>query len=350
MADILNLNANVDHKRNLINSPKTENKKKSLHQISFLRAIASISVCVFHLSYGNTSFLVKSNFILKTFSYGYLGVQVFFILSGFIICYSLPPNYQLKNFFSFLKKRLIRVEPPYLLSIFLTLGVAYISAFVTNNLVEFSWKNLLYHIGYLNSFTKSPYINPVYWTLGIEFQFYTLIGLLFPLMKKSVYFLILIITSLLLLNLMKFSDGNLIFAHTPFFCAGIISYFISCSIQYPKWILICLLVVTLLTITLNRPEVIYVSFFAICILALPFRYNTFVQFFSNISYSLYLIHVPIGGRIINLSLRFVKTDNQKYLAIATAFITSIIAAYLFYLVVEKPAIKWSKKIRYFCAN
>lgn len=344
MTDVLNLN--VDNKRKLVNFIEIVHKKTSLTQISFLRAIASISVCLFHLACGNPSFISKSNLIIKTLGYGYLGVQVFFILSGFIICYSFPPEYQLKNFFSFFKKRLVRVEPPYLLSILLTLSVAYIAALITKNPVAFSWKNIFYHIGYLNSFTKTAYINPVYWTLGIEFQFYILIGLLFPLVKRSVYFLTLFIIGLLLLNFMQVDNGNLIFAHTPLFCAGILSYFIACSTLQSKWILICLLIATLLTIKLNQPEAIYVSLFTICVIGFPFRYNTFVQFFSNISYSLYLVHVPIGGRIINLSLRFVKTDNQKYLAIAAAFITSIVAAYVFYLVVEKPAIKWSKQIRY----
>jgi peptidoglycan/LPS O-acetylase OafA/YrhL len=328
----------------------TNSRKKELYQISFLRAVASIGVCLFHLGFGNSNFLEGNKSAFQIFKYGYLGVPVFFILSAFIICYSLPLNYQLKNFNSFFKKRLLRVEPPYLLSILLTLSVAYLASFITHNLVEVPWKNILLHIGYLNNFTTNTYINSVYWTLGIEFQFYILIGLIFPWMNKSVYFLILIIISLLALSAIKISNTSLIFEHTPLFCIGILMYFIRYSNKYPKLILVCLIALSLIIIAFNKSEVLYASLFTIGIISIPFRNNQIIGFLSRISYSLYLVHVPIGGRIINLSLRFVKTDSQKYLAFTAAFVISIIAAYIFHHIIEKPAIKWSKQLHYFAAS
>lgn len=321
-------------------------KRKKLYQINFLRVVASISVCLFHLACGNPNLLGKGNFLYQLLDYNYLRNQVFFVVSGFIICYTMPQNYELKNFGPFFKKRLIRLEPPYLVSILLCLLVAYIASFITHNPVEISWKNLLYHIGYINNFTTNTYINVVYWTLGIEFQFYILIGLLFPLINKSVYFLTAFILILLLSHYIRIDHTSLIFEQTPLFCIGILMYFICYNYKYPKPILIGLLAVTLLVHTLNRPENLFVSLFTICIILVPFGNNKLVAFLSKISYSLYLTHVPIGGRIINLSLRFVKTDFEKYLAITAAFAVSILVAYLFYLAIEKPAIKWSKQMRY----
>ncbi len=344
----MTLNADSNQENLTCNSVKIKNisRKKKLYQISFLRAVASISVCLFHLGFGNPNFLGNNKSVFHIFNYGYLGVPVFFILSGFIICYSLPVNYQLKNFYAFLKKRLTRVEPPYLVSILLTLTVAYLASFITHNPVEVSWKNLLYHIGYLNNFTTNIYINGVYWTLGIEFQFYILIGLLFSWMNKSVYFLILIIISLLALNAIKINNTSLIFDYTPLFCIGILMYFINYSNKYPKPVLLCLMALSLFVITFGKPEVFYISLFTIGVILVPFRNNKIISFLSDISYSLYLIHIPIGGRIINLSLRFVHTDNQKYLTVAAAFVISIIAAYIFHIIIEKPAIKWSKQLHY----
>ncbi len=325
---------------------KKSTGKKQLYQISFLRAVASISVCLFHLGFGNTNFLQNNKSVFKIFKFGYLGVPVFFVISAFIICYSFPTNYQLKNFYSFLKKRLTRVEPPYLISILFTLTVAYIASFITHNTVEISWTNLLYHIGYLNNFTTNTYINVVYWTLGIEFQFYIIIGLLFPLMTKSIYFLILIIISLLASSYIKINNTSLIFEHTPLFCIGILMYFLGYSKKYHRVILICLMMATLFIITLNQVDELYIILFTICIILIPFGKNRLISFLSKISYSLYLVHVPIGGRIINLSLRFVKTDVQKWITILIALVTCIIVAYLFHIAIEKPAIKWSKKMRY----
>ena len=36
------------------------------------------------------------------------------------------------------------------------------------------------HLGYLNTFLGLAWLNPVYWSLAIEFQFYILIGLAMP--------------------------------------------------------------------------------------------------------------------------------------------------------------------------
>lgn len=331
---------------NITSSGLFKSKQGNLYQVNFLRTIASVSVCLFHLTCGNTSFLTNTNIVRKVCSYGYLGVEIFFIVSGFVICYSLPANYQLKDCTTFFKKRLTRVEPPYLASIFLTLIVGYFGSLVSHHPIQFSWINLLYHIGYINNFTSDNYINGVYWTLGIEFQFYVIIGLLFPVINKSVYFLIFTIISLIILSFLKIDKADLIFRYTPLFCIGILTYFIRYNNQYNKVILFCLMMITLSVLASGNPEVLLVSLCTISILCIQFNKNKTINFLSKISYSLYLIHVPIGGRIINLSLKFVETESQKYFVIALALIVSIIVASIFYLVIEKPAVKWSKQFRY----
>ena len=70
------------------------------------------------------------------------------------------------------------------------------------------------------------------------------------------------------------------------------------------------------------------------------------QFFGHISYSLYLLHVPIGGRVINLCARFVHTMPAKCLVLMTALAFSTGAAWLLYRFVEQPAQQWSSAIRY----
>jgi peptidoglycan/LPS O-acetylase OafA/YrhL len=76
------------------------------------------------------------------------------------------------------------------------------------------------------------------------------------------------------------------------------------------------------------------------------RVPLLLLFFGQVSYSLFLLHVPIGGRVINLSLRFVYTTPGKLLVLAGAFAVSIVAAWLLYRYVERPAQKWSSAIRY----
>src|SRR5262249_33436290 len=44
----------------------------------------------------------------------------------------------------------------------------------------FSIAQLLLHLGYLNTFFGYPWLQDVYWTLGIEFQYYLFVALIYP--------------------------------------------------------------------------------------------------------------------------------------------------------------------------
>jgi len=57
------------------------------------------------------------------------------------------------------------------------------------------------------------------------------------------------------------------------------------------------------------------------------------------------LHVPIGGRIINLGKRFVSTNFEKFIVILLAMAGSVIAAWLFYNLIEKPSHRLSRRIK-----
>jgi peptidoglycan/LPS O-acetylase OafA/YrhL len=69
-------------------------------------------------------------------------------------------------------------------------------------------------------------------------------------------------------------------------------------------------------------------------------------FLGNISYSLYLVHIPIGGRIINISEVLFADALMRDLMVFAALAISIFSAWVFYLFIEKPAILWAKRIKY----
>jgi peptidoglycan/LPS O-acetylase OafA/YrhL len=60
-----------------------------------------------------------------------------------------------------------------------------------------------------------------------------------------------------------------------------------------------------------------------------------------VSYSLYLVHVPLGGRVVNLMTRFADGVWQLWAIslLATGF--SLIVAWLFWRWVEVPSQRWS---------
>ncbi|HTD39422.1 MAG TPA: acyltransferase family protein, partial [Mucilaginibacter sp.] len=82
------------------------------HRIELLdsfRFIAILSVMLFHFTYSWTARDPYGKFFLHIFHYGYLGVQFFFMISGFVISYTLENT---PNLLSFYKNRFSRLFPP----------------------------------------------------------------------------------------------------------------------------------------------------------------------------------------------------------------------------------------------
>ena len=95
-------------------------------------------------------------------------------------------GYRLADFGRFLLKRIVRIDPPYLAAIALILIQAWlIAAAGVGRPSDFSAVQVLLHLGYLNAFAGYSWLNPVFWTLAIEFQYYLAIALLFPLIATA---------------------------------------------------------------------------------------------------------------------------------------------------------------------
>jgi peptidoglycan/LPS O-acetylase OafA/YrhL len=71
-----------------------------------LRGVAAIVVLIFHIS---ESFTLDP--YLKFANHGYLAVDFFFVLSGFVIGYAYDGRWQKMSFGNFFKRRLIRLHP-----------------------------------------------------------------------------------------------------------------------------------------------------------------------------------------------------------------------------------------------
>ncbi|RYF45073.1 MAG: acyltransferase [Cytophagaceae bacterium] len=150
--------------------------------VQYLRAIAALLVLASHaLLYP----LVGENIAYGRL--GWLGVILFFVISGFIIPYSLiGKNYRAHGFFVYIKKRLIRINPPAYAAILLTVGQAFFIDKVIQHSTKYtssiSWMQVLNNFLFTVPFTQYKWLVGVLWTLAIEFQFYLFIGLLFPLL------------------------------------------------------------------------------------------------------------------------------------------------------------------------
>ena len=138
-----------------------------------LRGLVALLVCLYHFTEG---FLPQEHPLRFIFSRGYLGVEIFFVISGFVIPYTMyKSNYQFRDAGRFMLKRLARIEPPYWLSIALIFFIDYLASFsihYRDKVIVFDWKDLFYHILHINDFLDKPWLKGIYWSLAIEIQYY----------------------------------------------------------------------------------------------------------------------------------------------------------------------------------
>jgi peptidoglycan/LPS O-acetylase OafA/YrhL len=317
--------------------------------ITLLRGIAATIVFLFHLVCVSGGY-ISGAMLHSFFFYGKYGVQFFFVISGFVIPYSMMKSgYHLKDFPRFFQKRIIRIEPPYLCVVFFTVCFLYCRSafgFGRGNMELPTWPQILLHIGYLIPFSGYSWLSIVFWTLAIEFQFYLLFSLTFPLfirgpwLRRGLY-LILIIASILI------PDRGYFFCWAPIFLLGIHTALVKMkkvkNSEY--WI----------TIGLLSAVVFYdqgwetTIFSIIAVLAIYFEpriRSRLLHFLGNISYSLYLSHTLVAFAIINFGARFTKNIYQKCFFVSLAVAATLLFSYLLYRFIELPAKKWAAAIRY----
>ena len=113
-----------------------------------LRGLASLAVCWFHFAYAGN---LDTGIARQVARYGSLGVPVFFVISGFVLPYSLWKGaYGLKLYGRFILKRIARLDPPYIAAIIVTVGLGYASsalALTTGAPYHVTWLQLLPHLG-----------------------------------------------------------------------------------------------------------------------------------------------------------------------------------------------------------
>jgi len=321
---------------------------KHLDSITVLRGVASLMVFLFHLICLSNNY-VSNEAIRGIFQYGKYGVELFFVVSGFVITFSMcQANYTLSNFFLFIKKRLIRLEPPYLVVLLLIIVWMYIrtqSQFAQGTKELPSISQVLWHLGYLIPFSDYDWLSIVFWTLAIEFQFYLIFSLCFTIMKAHLWGRIAIAVVFSVASMMI---GESHFFHWwPVFFLGIILAFRKKDIMSNNELIVAYLLATVfIFLRFEMPIFIFAELGFFFILFSPTVKNGVLLFLGNISYSLYLLHTLVGLTIINLGIRYGQSLLYKVCFVTLAIVLTIFSSYLLYIWVEKPCKKLASSIKY----
>jgi peptidoglycan/LPS O-acetylase OafA/YrhL len=327
----------------------TGRRTKRLASVDALRGIASLAVCLYHFTNGNETFL-PDGWLKRSGSFGWLGVEVFFVISGFIIPYSLfKGGYHVRRYIRFVVKRVVRLDPPYLA----TIGLAVLLGYIAETVPGFAGprfhvtaRQLLLHLAYLNVFFGQTWLNPVFWTLAIEFQYYLLIGLLFPLCAHKNPWLRNTLLAALIVSGAALPMHAFLFHWLSLFALGIVAFQYEAGLIARRTFALTLCCCALCCCYLLGPLMAAVGVAAALVIALLRLRSRLLSLLGTISYSLYLIHVPVGGKLVNLGARYATCMPAKLLVLGVALGCSLAAAAVLYWSVEKPAQKWSASVTY----
>jgi peptidoglycan/LPS O-acetylase OafA/YrhL len=315
-----------------------------------LRAFAATSVCLYHFVCTTTDY-VHNESVLNLFSLGEYGVHLFFVISGFIIPWSMyRAGYQLKNFFSFLWKRLLRLEPPYLVSVVIAsiLLALRLHFYGSTGKGDLSVERILLHIGYLVPFFDNHrmWINQVYWTLAIEFQYYITMALIFiPLIKGNMWVRISIYSGCLLATLL--TNNSFLPFWLPIFCVGILLFLDSIEkINKPEFYIAVSIMFIWIIFNIQIGGILYTALGFVMIYKFKNVSTTIGSFMGQFSYSFYLFHPVIGGTLINVLSHQYNTTFEKIMVFTVGFILTVFGSYIMYLLVEKWSRRMSKKVVY----
>ena len=154
--------------------------------INILRGFAAISVVIYHVIFYWNWQAFPENGPLSWFRIGWLGVDLFFVISGFVIglsAFTEIDRHGAQSFRGpFWRRRIARIVPLYYLTC-----LVYIVFISPELLFHKFWPNLIAHVFFIHNTIIQWHgaINGVNWSLGAEMQFYVLMLLLAPWLREG---------------------------------------------------------------------------------------------------------------------------------------------------------------------
>ena len=322
-----------------------------------LRGFAAFTVLIYHLYRGAVSagqgHIDKGRnfwpddwfhqFIAPAMSSLNAGIEIFFMISGYLITLTLIRHNSIKKF---VLNRVIRIYPTFL--------ATQVLMFTIGPIVGWAWMksiglsdfclHLISNLLFLPGIFELPIALPAAWTLSFEAAFYIISALTFVASKKARPFLIYTGLFLIALYVLKFYPRGI------YFYVGTVVYFFENSVREKKWdlnripllpMVSFLVIMTLLEFEFYRTNLwIYAGtmipgflFFYFVVKGKGFvsrvlRTKTF-QFLGSISYSLYLWQVPVMYPIKRALLKYMPETTNKLVLLYSFSLLSIITCIIF---------------------
>lgn len=350
-------------------------KDTRLPALDLLRFAAAIAVTLYHYvtCYPSTQDAARTTLsaVSTVTRYGYLGVDLFFMISGFVILWS-SVN---RNALGFVVSRISRLYPTFWVSLIFTVGCILLLGGAVPSYVPPSldlW-TLAANATMLPSPLNTPLIEGVYWTLEIEIRFYALIFLLLLLRQMHhveawLYAWLLVSIAALVVNLPWVIHYAALIPYGPFFIAGCLFYLVlskGMTASRGVALMICAVVCAYTSLSQRSgfiaadplsgvivPSLILLFFGLFAVLILR-KHNSTASRFSYwagaLTYPLYLIHATMGALVYEL----LRPRLGVAIALLTITILALTVAWIITVTIDIPARKplsdllyrWARALR-----
>lgn len=276
-------------------------KKEKIFYLDFIRAMAMLIIVTYHFNVNLMDNNINGLYLMRGRIWGKIGVTLFFMLSGAALMYNYDGNIDLKKYF---KKRFLGIYPMF--------WIAYICVFL---FIFYQNKSIVYNDmpiykflysffamdGYLNSYTKTPYILGE-WFIGCIIIIYILFPLYKLLLDKfpKVFFIISTLINFSLLFFYKNTKMPInrnLFVCSYSFILGM--YLIKYMKNIKLWQMICS------TITFIATYILFVKINSNSI-------NAKVILVNIMGYNLFVILAYIGEKIKNEKIKKIFVFLGKY--------------------------------------
>jgi peptidoglycan/LPS O-acetylase OafA/YrhL len=347
--------------------------------IDALRGIAATSVVLYHvylLDLVPRAGAARVEPVRAVLAGGYLGVYIFFVLSGFVIAHSIGGARITPGFIGrFALRRSLRLDPPY----WAVIGAALLAAHAgiqdgTRPLP--SAGGVVAHLFYLQQFLGIPHLVGVFWTLCLEIQFYLVYVLAGFAAQRlaggrgaAVFGPLWLVSLLVAAHVLRVRSAVFLWAWPYFFLGALTAWHHAGRISGRTWAIVtgatCLVLLGSYSRWISaddapaRTGVVAATTAALFLAGLaragerPWLQTVTLgrplQYLGRISYSLYLVHVLVCAAVARLELWLLGDRPLGAAALLAVLIggtvLSIGAAQLVHLAVERPAHRLSRRIQ-----
>lgn len=315
-------------------------------ELDGLRGIAALWVVVFHLTYGATPWQHDLPGTLAPFTVnieGLLAVDLFFVISGFVICMTVERS---RTVLDFAASRFARLFPVYWAAVVISTAVGVLLPLPQTPVTVGQG---IVNLTMLQAYIGVHSVDHSYWSLAVELGFYGLMAAVLLAGERrrietlGLAWVLAGFVSTHLLQYLGFVlpwriSTALALPYASLFYAGILFYRIRTD-RFTWWraggVALCLA----LRIAFASPLTIAIecaifATFALCVAnKLPMLRARPLLFFGAISYSLYVVHQPLGYR---LQLGFYALGAPPWLNLAASLGVLVAVATVLTYAVERP--------------